>query len=364
MKNLQSGLALMLALTLVNTPLSAAAATGDFCWKSSYGRGVGTVPGDCTFDQQKQGLLCYPKCRDGYTGFVASCFQNCPEGFTDSGAVCTKGAAYGRGAGYAWQIQDGFNNNGMLSRCQAAERRPCEMWGAIAYPTCKTGYNAVGANICSPVCPAGMTDMGVSCAKQSYTRQTIAPKCAAGQVYDAGLCYAGCKPSYQGVGPVCWGGCPPATPFQCGGGCAKDQTTCAAMTADMVISTINMAVTWASFALPGVGGVVTAAFKEGLKDTIMAAVKAAMATGGTFLTKQVVAQAVKGASAKAGVPIKDATVNTWADVFDTMQKAGAGTPADVARANDVFNSIPVEMLDLTGISAVVRSYTHPVCPAP
>ncbi|MFN7924687.1 MAG: hypothetical protein U0Q16_31585 [Bryobacteraceae bacterium] len=361
MKPIQRALAVVLAVSVISAQSASAA---DFCWKSSYGRGVGTIPGDCTFDQQKQGLLCYPKCKDGYTGFVASCFQNCPSGFTDSGAVCTKGAPYGRGAGYGWQIQDGFSNSGMLGRCQSAESRTCEMWGAMAYPTCKAGYSPVGANVCSPTCPSGMPDLGAACAKQSYVRDTISPQCAAGQVYDAGLCYSACKASYKGVGPVCWGGCPTSNPFQCGGGCAKDQATCAAMTADMVISTINMAITWASFALPGVGGVVTAAFREGLKEALIAAGKAAMATGGTYLSKQAVIQAVKESSNKAGVPIKDATVNTWGDVFATMQAAGAGSQADVDRANSVFNAIPIETLDITGMSAVVRSYTHPVCAAP
>ena len=125
-----------------------------------------------------------------------------------------------------------------------------------------------------------------------------------------------------------------------------------------------MAINWASFALPGVGGVATAAFREGVKQAVIAAGKAALATGGTYLTKQAVTQAVKGSSAKAGVPIKDATVNTWGDVFVTLQSAGAGSAADVERANAVFNAIPIEMLDITGVSAVVRSYTHPVCPAP
>lgn len=361
MRNMRTAIALLMGMMALSSTMHAAEG---FCWKSSYGRGVGTIPKDCSFDEQKQGLLCYPQCKAGYTGFVATCFQNCPAGFKDIGALCAKGEPYGRGLGYGWQIQDGFSNSGMLSRCQSAESRPCEMWGAIAYPTCKTGYTTAGANICTPVCPAGMADLGPTCSKQSYTRETILPKCESGKQYDAGLCYDNCKGNYTGVGPVCWGGCPTTHPFQCGGGCAKDQTTCAALTSEMVISSINMAITWASFAAPGVGGVVTAAFKEGAKQAFIAAGKAALATGGTFLSKQAITASVKEASNKAGVPVKDATVNTWGDVFETMQKAGAGTAADQQRANQVFNAIPIETLDITGISGVVRAYTHPVCPAP
>src|SRR5689334_7600148 len=111
-----------LALVVIVTLAPLHAQQGEYCWKTTYTRGVGTIPSDCSFDQQKQGLLCYPTCKAGYTGFVASCFQNCPEGFRDDGAACAKPAAYGRGAGYPWQIQDGFSNSGMLGRCQAAER--------------------------------------------------------------------------------------------------------------------------------------------------------------------------------------------------------------------------------------------------
>ena len=39
----------------------------DLCWRDSYGRGVGTIPTDCP-GEEKDGLLCYPNCRSGYTG--------------------------------------------------------------------------------------------------------------------------------------------------------------------------------------------------------------------------------------------------------------------------------------------------------
>jgi hypothetical protein len=54
----------------------------------------------------------------------------------------------------------------MFSRCEAANGRGnCEQVGAIVYPKCKSGFYAIGSNICSPVCPTGMQDIGVSCKK-------------------------------------------------------------------------------------------------------------------------------------------------------------------------------------------------------
>lgn len=72
-----------------------------------------------------------------------------------------------------------------------------------------------------------MTDIGVSCHKDSYGR--TAGKvlgCENSQEYDAGLCYDQCDHDADGVGPVCWGGCPEGT-TACGGAlCLTDDTTC------------------------------------------------------------------------------------------------------------------------------------------
>ena len=117
--NVQQAFALILALAVVQTPLRAE----DYCWRDSKTRGVGTIPSDCAFGTEKQGLLCYPTCPSGFTGVASVCWQNCPAGFTDDGAFCRKPAAYGRGAGYAWQVQDGLSSAAMLARCQTAEGR-------------------------------------------------------------------------------------------------------------------------------------------------------------------------------------------------------------------------------------------------
>ena len=53
----------------------------DLCWKKTYGRGVGTVPTDCSTDYDKDAGLCYKKCPAGYKGVGPVCWQSCPDGW-------------------------------------------------------------------------------------------------------------------------------------------------------------------------------------------------------------------------------------------------------------------------------------------
>ena len=329
----------------------------DFCWKSTTTRGVGTIPAGCSLDQQKRGLLCYPACKSGYTAFVATCSQDCPAGFRNDGLFCAKPAAYGRGGGYPWQFGDALNNDGMMARCRAGSGTPCEMNGAIAYPTCKAGFSPVGANICSPICPAGMTDAGVSCTKQTYTQAASTLQCAAGQVNDAGLCYPSCPVSSTGAGPVCWGACKGDTPFACAAGCARNQTSCGQHTADIVISSVSSVISIVSMIVaPGAGDVVNAAMREGLKQFAL--------TLGKYLVPKLTDAAIKESillmSELSGVSVSGTAANNWSTFLMTIQDAGA---KDATTAYQVIDSMPIDpiLLDITGLSKVVMSLTNPVC---
>jgi hypothetical protein len=168
------------------------------CWKNSYGRGVGTIPSSCAQGQVKSGLLCYNQCQDGYENIAGVCWQKCPAGFKDTGLDCLKPSSYGRGDGYwIWH----------KSKCQEQNPQGCEKWGAMWYPKCASGFHNVDCCVCSPDCPAGMKDIGVSCQKNTYVEAPIDADCGSKQ-YDDGLCYDYCKADYSGVGPVCWGQCP------------------------------------------------------------------------------------------------------------------------------------------------------------
>jgi hypothetical protein len=96
-----------------------------------------------------------------------SAAPECPEGFFDTGAACTKPAAYGRGAGYAWKSGDSLSDKEMLSRCLKDHPGGCEMYGTLAYPKCSPGFKATGCCICSPQCPPIFKDKGKTCLKPS-----------------------------------------------------------------------------------------------------------------------------------------------------------------------------------------------------
>jgi len=126
--------------------------------------------GKCPYGSNEEAGLCYKKCDDGYKGFATMCIPGCPSGYRDDGLYCAKPKAYGRGAGYPVHVLE-FNDKGMYKRCEADHGSGnCEKSGLIVYPKCKEGYKAFGCCVCTPECPAGMTDIGVSCQKKTYDR--------------------------------------------------------------------------------------------------------------------------------------------------------------------------------------------------
>lgn len=184
------------------------------CWLNASGRGAGKPIHTCRDDQDKVGLLCYPKCNEGYYGLGPVCWQECPNGFRNDGAFCYKPTSYGRGAGYAlW-------NEG---KCNRENSQGCEKYGLMYYPRCNAGFRNIGCCVCSPICPSGMTDIGISCAKSSYGRTAGYPlECSSTEDEDTGLCYPQCANGMHGLGPVCWGECP-AGFERCGALCLKGE---------------------------------------------------------------------------------------------------------------------------------------------
>lgn len=251
-----------------------------FCWKQSYGRGVGE-PYICRDGFDRNGLLCYPKCKAGFVGNGPVCWGSCPAGLTDIGAFCQKPQAYGRGAGYPWKIGDKpFSLAGATSRCEAQNGKGgCEQDGAIIYPKCKAGFHKVGCCVCSPDCPAGWADTGTGCTKPSYGRGAGEPLemgvCAPGLEKDktGALCYPPCKNDYGGVGPVCWQNCPSQQSWDCGAGCATSQKECATSVFSMVSAPIIAALNIISL---GQASAATNAAKAG----------ASVATGGAAAASQ------------------------------------------------------------------------------
>ena len=84
-------------------------AADDFCWKDSYGRGVGTIPTDCTGGKENQAGLCYNKCPAGMNPVGPVCWSNCPPGYVDHGAICHIDLPLTRGGtGWSCQSRDGW----------------------------------------------------------------------------------------------------------------------------------------------------------------------------------------------------------------------------------------------------------------
>ncbi len=174
-------------------------------------RGAGKPVHSCSQygdDWELDGGLCYPPCPKGFSGVGPLCLTDCPAsgGWRNDGLHCLKPASFGRGAG-------------KIHQCPGCERN-----GLLWYPKCGEGFAPAGCCVCSPVCPSGMHDIGVSCQKGSHGRGVGLPLgCAPGEDYDAGLCYPPCPPGANGAGPLCYAPCTDDQPHRLGIWCFHDE---------------------------------------------------------------------------------------------------------------------------------------------
>jgi len=229
----------------------------DFCWKNSYGRGVGTIATSCV-GRERVGLLCYTLCPQGYSRVGLDCQQDCPTGFRDDGLFCRR-AEYGRGVGYPWQFNDELSDKGMISRCEADHGEGnCEKNLLMYYPKCKPGYHPFGCCICRPEVP-DCTALGLkrgidlSCAKNLILASSpVLPECPKFKQYDGALCYSRCKRGYYGVGPVCWSETPSGW-VGCGMGAAKDTKNCVGALFDQISSVGQLAINIATLGSSSIG---------------------------------------------------------------------------------------------------------------
>jgi len=337
-----------------------------YCWRQSYGRGVGVPVSACPKGQEKDAGLCYPTCeavgKNGWNGVGPVCWQDCPSGFRDDGAYCAKPAAYGRGVGFPWKIGDrAFSLTNARKRCERKHGAgQCEKSGAIYYPKCKPEYRAIGCCVCSPKCPPGMTDIGVSCQKQSQGRGVGKPMtCKEGQAYDAGLCYKPCNEHYHGVGPVCWQDCPDTQPVNCGAGCAAHANQCANQTIAQVLAPLDVALNVAMAVTTG--GAANAAVK-----TAKASAKTAVKTAGKAAAKETVTKSTK-TIAKEMMPEIRAKLNKKLlrkysdDVAEDICQNVAENLAMAAITDDADAKDFLMALDPTGITELTDVFTNPKC---
>ena len=375
------------------------------CWRDTYTRGVGVVPRNCGPGREEATAgLCYDKCPAGYSGFANTCFQQCPAGYRDDGLTCWKPGPYARDA-YPWEFGDWFDMDGAMARCRKDHGNNCVLANAntMVYETCRAGYHQapVITNLCSPDCPAGMTDGGAFCGKNTIQRNVGLMECNSNQQYDAGLCYDGCRSGYAGVGPVCWNSCPAKLPVNCGASCAATKGDCALAITDQVTTPFMVAANITMIALTaGAGAGATAGANAGKAGGKVAATTGTQALGkaaakefGKQGFKALVRSALKGAAGGAAkAAFKDMAIDTAvaaaltgaftvgfnekakADLKEQLTKQVneqlAGSISD-AEIDAIINTVAEgagggvdfqwESLDPTGIADVVRSYNLPIC---
>jgi hypothetical protein len=171
-----------------------------FCWRRSYGRGVGHALDTCPLDaSDRDGLLCYPPCRWGYNGNGPVCWEQCDRGM-----------------------------NGVLTGCVGnVDGQNCPFYDKCGdCATCPQNYNKF---VCT--CTRHRDSYGRGVGKAMI--------CSVNSEQNGLLCYPRCHSKYTGDGPVCWSLCPAATqPVVCGAGCAKTNLDCATAVGTMVESVV------------------------------------------------------------------------------------------------------------------------------
>ncbi len=394
-----------------------------FCWKLSENRPHNDkgIPMTCKagYNQDTAGL-CYKNCATNERGIATFCYKNCPGGYRDDGLYCGKPAPYGRGAGYPQYIQcmppppgGGArrfcmpDTTAMAKNCEKDNGAGnCEQWGLLWYPKCKPGFHNVGANICTPDCPAGWEDIGVSCKKPNYAREVLPlTECVAGREKSGLLCYLPCaKPGYEGIADSCSQKCGGGRPWDCGLACTTDQKECAIGVFKQVIS-IPMAIV--SFMTLGEASLVFAPAKAAqvavsatrlasmmakVKEALMAAKGSIEALAGGAENLQKLGNAVKigGKLFTAGSAIGrevDTFSKEFADNFDAWTSPAIAKEIDTRFGKDAAfqikrkwglrhltlmlkadglesakNAIAVlSTVDVTGVLSIMDAFMHPTC---
>ena len=191
----------------------------------------------CSPSEDKNGLLCYPKCRDGMKGVGPVCWANtvgvgigtpvqledCPAGWSNDGLICREPISCASGLDFfkygcsGGRLVGRLNNGGTCgadrekidglcyNRCPAGWEHVagmpynCKKSGVplsegrgagspmkcaagekeiagLCYNNCPSGSLMQSLGLCSQVCPSGSTDFGVGCTRESYNRGVGRPK--------------------------------------------------------------------------------------------------------------------------------------------------------------------------------------------
>ena len=188
-----------------------------FCWKETYGRGVGTIPGrmaDCPSGYVNDGATCrrptddilvpshVASCPSGYANTGLTCYRgphdiyspsrvaHCPKGWTNFGLTCTEALGTGGCEWYApWQC-DTFTILGSKDRVR-----------------CDSGYFLSGITArCHKHCPSGYENTGESCHRVAVSLGTGDMFCKDNKYFVSpltGRCHKKCPDGYENTGETC-----------------------------------------------------------------------------------------------------------------------------------------------------------------
>ena len=357
--------------------------TGDFCWKDSYGRGVGTIPRSCPPGKETiaGGLLCYDKCSKfgDFKRFGYDCHQKCKSGWADHGLLCYRfKSTYGRGVGRIPPLRCKKRScrkifrkkicvcRSFKSECPSDRSDKCI---GLCYQKCRSGYDRAGCNICAMNCKAQGYARGAapSCPKRMYLSPGAeGTKCASNKEKDAGLCYKRCRDSFNGVGPVCWGQ-PPRVDGKrwvgCGMGAAADKGTCASTIMDQVTGPLEVAAWVASGGASGAAKTaekiakIKSQLKVNLKNKDGAAKK--IMSG--------IADVIKAAKKKSGDAVKSSAKKDLDEVLDMLDTASELATAIrtlmICKGVDCFRTVAelLAIVDPSGIAGTAAAYAYPKC---
>ena len=141
----------------------------------------------CNADEDLVGLICYKKCRDGYSsppGLPDWCYKNCDPGYNQTTVdFCAK---------------DG---------CDANEERGTGLGVGFCYPKCRDGFGSNGVTLCLRGCDAGYTTYPLTCTRGSDSKGKggcCARACAYGKCSDNGKCGNSCPAGYRNDPCTCF----------------------------------------------------------------------------------------------------------------------------------------------------------------
>jgi hypothetical protein len=342
----------------------------EFCWKDSYGRGVGKVPSHCPSNKETiaGGVLCYTKCHHlgNYARFGYDCHQRCGSGWNDHGLLCHRGN-HGRGVGIiqcGWDYWASSSStlgehtpNGRRLLGNAKTRLVCggkfcsggrqDCLGLCYHPCPGSHPNWIGCNLCGVSCTGNGYAHGIapSCPKKIHCSHGLeAATCPPGWDYDAGLCYQKCRSGFTGVGPVCWGDAPTVSGkkwVHCGMGAARDDAACGSAITNQILGPLEII---AFVATAGSSG----AAATGAKAAARAGTKVAQAGGKLAALKKAAKSLDKGMEVvgkTTGYVSAMNNVNSAESVTDGVRAA--------AELASVF--------DPTGVSSTVAAYAFDTC---